>query len=331
VEQGFNFSECPLDQPPPGFRSLVFGPGKSGDWRVLLDETPPALEPLTAKAPSVSRRAVLAQSARGATGNNLPILLFEGESYGDFKFTTRFKIVAGVLDQTAGVVFHFQNESNFYFVGASARGGHFQCYKVVNGELKPPIGPAMEVARGTWHELSVQCEGTRIVCGLDGREGIKLVDAGNKPGKVGFCTRSDTVSYFADAKVSYTPRESVAQKLVDDTLKQYPRLLGLKIVAVKAGGKAAAVVASKDRPDIGQPADQVEQDVISHGTAGYGKRKNSVFVTLPLRDRNGEPIAAVCVIMKTFPGQTEDNALARAQPVVRNMQARIQSIEELLQ
>ena len=57
AERVFNFGEYPLDQPPPGFRSTVLGTGKPGEWKVVLDEVPPLLEPLTSKAPSVNRRA----------------------------------------------------------------------------------------------------------------------------------------------------------------------------------------------------------------------------------------------------------------------------------
>jgi hypothetical protein len=49
-----------------------------------------------------------------------------------------------------------------------------------------------------------------------------------------------------------------------------------------------------------------------------------------LRDRNGDPIAAVCVTLKSFPGQTEDNLAVRAQPVVHGMQVQVQSLEDLL-
>ena len=54
-------------------------------------------------------------------------------------------------------------------------------------------------------------------------------------------------------------------------------------------------------------------------------------VVMPLRDRNGDPVAAVRVIMKTFAGQTEQNAMARAMPVVKEMQNRIISLQDLAQ
>ena len=332
AERRFNFGDYPLNQPPPGFRSTVAGRGKPGDWKVILDDIPSALPPLTSKVPEVNRRAVLAQLARNGAGDRLAMLIFDGEAYGDFKFTTRFKTVGGALDQMAGVVFHYLDESNFYFVSASALENHFRCYKVLDGELKPPLGPSVEISAGEWHDLAVQCEGTRIVCSLDGKELIKLIDSSaNYAGKIGFCTRLDSASYFVDGELSYSLRENPALKLVAEALKDYPRLLDLKIYAARAGGKEAVVVASKDAKEIGQPAGKTEQDVISRGTAYFGKAKNSTVVTVPLRDRNGDSIAAVSVTLKSFPGQTEANALVRAQVVVRAIQTQVQSLEDLVQ
>jgi hypothetical protein len=52
---------------------------------------------------------------------------------------------------------------------------------------------------------------------------------------------------------------------------------------------------------------------------------------MPLLDRNGDIIAAARVIMKSFPGQTEQNALVRATPIVREMQSRINSLQDLIE
>jgi hypothetical protein len=331
-ERKFDFGEYPVDQTPLRFHSTVAGRGKPGDWRVILDEVPPALQPLSSKAPSVSRRAVLGQVAREGLANHFPMLIFEDENLGDFRLTTRFKIVGGAMEQAAGVVFHFQNASNFYVARASVLGGNFRCTKVVNGELKPPQGPELEVSKGVWHELSVECEGPRILCALDGTNVIKLIDAvENRPGKIGFWTEADSVSYFMDAKIEWVEKEPFAEKLMRDAVKEYPRLLGLKICAVTAVGKGSVVVASKDPREVGQPAGKPEQDVIGNGLRCFGKAKGSAFVVVPLRDRNGDIIAAVRVTLKTFPGQTGDNVLARAQPVVQKIQARVQSLEDLLQ
>lgn len=336
AETTFNFGDFPLDQTPPGFRSIVAGRGKPGDWKIVMDEVPPLLAPLTARAPAVASRAVLAQKAREPLAVHFPMLVFDEETFGDFKFTMRFKLVGGALEQSAGMVFRFQNESNFFIVLASGVYGTFRCTKVVDGKMMPPLplnAPEIPIAKAVWHEMSVQCDGTRILGTLDGNDAIKLVDlpTAGMVGKIGFCTRSDATTSFVDAKVTFTPREILAQKLVKDVLKEYSRLVGLEIYALRPDGKGPVVVASKNEKDLGKAGSQTEQDVIKTGHSYYGKDQETVTVVLPLRDHNGDAMAAVSLVMKTFKGQTQDNALTRAQPIVRKLQAQVQSLDDLLQ
>ena len=333
AERIFNFSDFTLDHAPTNFTSLVAGRGRPGEWRIILDEVPPALAPLTSKSHSVTSRAVLAQKAREPLSAHVPMLIYDGDTFNDFKFTTRFKLAGGALEQSAGMIFRFQNASNFFAVQASGLGGNFRCSKVVNGELKPPIGPEVKLAKGEWHEMSVQCEGTRITCSLDGSELIKLVDnsSSGTGGKVGFCTQADTVAYFVDAKVVFTPLEIMAKKMVKDALKEFSRLVGLKIFAVRPPGDAPVVVASGNDQELGQAGGQTEQDVIKTGHSYYGKGRQTVTVMLPLRDHNGDIMAAVALELKKNIGQTEDNALVRAQPILRKMQSQVQSLDDLLQ
>ena len=119
AEIKFNFSEFPVDQPPPRFHGVVSGKGKPGDWKVIMDDVPPLLPPLTPQAPAVTRRAVLAQLSQDPTDERFPLLIYDGETFGDFKLTTRFKIINGGLEQMAGIAFRIQNETNFYVVRAS--------------------------------------------------------------------------------------------------------------------------------------------------------------------------------------------------------------------
>ena len=333
AELKFDFSKMSENQPPPGFRSTVTGQGKPGDWRIIMDEVPSLLQPLTPGAPTVASKAVLAQLAQDTTDEHFPLLIYEGETFGDFTLTTRFKTVKGVAEQMAGIAFRIQNETNYYVVRASSLGNTFRFYKVLNGERGPLIGPELPISSGVWHEMVVQCNGNQIQCKLDGKELITATDRVNPftSGKIGFWTKSDSVSYFTDTRIVYTPHEAPAQALVRDVLKNYRRLLGLQLYVMGADQKTARLLASKNTNEVGQVGGKVEPDVIAHGTTYYGKEKNSVSVVMPLRDRNGDPVAAVRIIMKTFPGQTEQNAVARALPIIRELQGRFTSLQDLLQ
>ena len=271
AERVFDWGEYELDRTPPGFLSTAPAEAAGGLWRIILDEVAPVMEPLSPKAARLARRPVLAQISQSDAARQLPMFIYKGADYGDCKIATRFKLAGGVLQQTAGIVFRFQNESNFYVARASASGRSFQCFKMANGQWKPPIG----------RHLSVQCEGTRILCSLDGTNEVKLIDSsGNRPGKAGFWTESDTVAYFVDTKISFSETEGLAQKLVNAALREYPRLLGLKIYAVKANGAGPTVVASKDPAEIGKPGGKNESEVITRGVRAYAKSKPSVSVTL---------------------------------------------------
>ena len=333
AERKFDFAEVRENQTPPGFRSVVTGQGQPGDWRVILDDVPPLMPTLSTAAPSVAKQAVLAQLAQDPADEHFPLLIYEGEIIDDFTLTTRFKTVKGVAEQMAGIAFRIQNATNYYVVRASSLGNTFRFYKVLNGQRGPLVGPEVSIPSGVWHELTVECKGNAIRCLLNGKELITATDNVNPftSGKIGFWTKSDSVSYFANTKLVYKPHEPPAQALVREVLKKYPRLLGLQVYVLDSSSPSPRLLASKKTNEVSRAGGKIEQDVIAQGTPYYGKEKESVSVVLPLRDRNGDPVAAVRVIMKTFAGQTEQNAFARAQPIIQEMQSRFSSLEDLVQ
>lgn len=329
AERVFDFGEVPAGQTPSGFRSVVAGQGTPGEWKVVMDEVPPRLGPLSDKAPPPSRRAVLAQLSQEPNDERFPILMFDGETFGDFELTTRFKLVSGQTAQMAGIAFRIRDEKNFYVVRASGLGRNVRFYKVVDGARGQPIGPTLDVPAGVWHEMKIECKGNRIQVWFNGKDIIPpLTDNSFQAGKFGFWTMADAVSHFADTKVVYTPREIPAVAMVRDMVKKYPRLRDLRVYALD-DNREPRVVGSKHEEAIGSLGGESEKVCITEGSIYYGKDRQSVSVVMPLRDRNGDPIAAVRLVMETFVGQTQQNALARARPIVQQMQARVRSLDEL--
>src|SRR5438477_6972427 len=232
----------------------------------------------------------------------------------------------------AGLAFRIQDEKNYYYVRASALGNTFYFFKIVDGTRSAPIGVKVEISKGIWHEMAVECKGSQIRAWLDGKELFPaLGDTSFSEGKIAFWTKSDALSYFTDIKLLYTPKITLAQALVRDALKKYPRLLGLKIFAACTNLPCAQVIASTEASEMGNPARKAELDVIGHSAIYYGKENGSVLVTMPLHDGNGDTVAAVKVVMKSFAGQTEKNALARALPIIKQMETRVRSVNDLVQ
>jgi hypothetical protein len=113
-------------------------------------------------------------------------------------------------------------------------------------------------------------------------------------------------------------------------LEKYPRVLGIKVYVTGSEPGTTRPVASTDAKEVGQPGSSTELSVLTRNETFFGKDKGIVSVIMPLRDRNGDPMAAVRVVLRSFPGQTEANAIARATPVVKTIQAGARSIEDLV-
>ncbi len=330
AEIKIDFADLAAGQTPTNFHAVLAGDGRPGEWKVLMDEVPPLLAPLSPQAPVLSRRAVVAQTSADPTDERFPMLIYDGETFRDFKLTVRFKIVGGAMEQMAGVVFRFQNESNFYVIRASALGHNLRFYKVVDGVRASPIGPQMDILAGAWHALAVQCLGNQITCWLDDKLVMPpLNDNTFATGKIGFWTKSDAVSYFGDTAITYTPLVPMAQTLVQSILKNEPRILGLRLYTLDAKGQPR-IAGSKDEKEIGQPGTDAEKSAITDGKVYFGRGRGTFAITLPLRDRNGDPMAAVRVQLKSFLGETQDTALTRATMILKQMEAQVSSREDLL-
>ena len=332
AERTFDFSDFPLNQAPAGFVSTVTGGGKPGDWRIIEDDVPSVLPSLSPNAP-IPKRHVLAQLSQDSADEHFPLLIFSGDTFGDFILTTRFKSARGTIERMAGIAFRIQDEKNYYVLRASAEGNSFKFYKFVDGVRSPPIGAEVEIPRGVWQEMKIECKGNQIRCALNGRELFPtLTDNSFAGGRIGFWTKSDSVSYFVDTHLEYTPRELFAQVLTRSSMQQNPRLVGLKIFSYRGGTNLAnlRMIGSDDGKELGGAGAHIEEDVIRNDHIYHAKGKETISVTVPLHDRNGETVAALRVVMKPFPGQTEENAVARTIPIKKAIEAQIQTAKDLL-
>ena len=82
---------------------------------------------------------------------------------------------------------------------------------------------------------------------------------------------------------------------------------------------------------LGEEENDAVRDVIANGKQYYAKNKKVVTVTVPVRDRNGDPVAAIRISMKSFIGQTQANAFARAIPVLELVQQRVLYLKDFYQ
>jgi hypothetical protein len=333
AELKINFGNFAAGQSPTNFSSTLAGGGQPGDWKIVMDDAPSLLPPMTTMAAQspVAKRAVLAQLSRDPTDERFPVFIYDGQTFKNFKLTAQFKIVGGDAEQMAGVVFRFQNASNFYVLRASALGHNVKFYKVVDGVRGNLIGPEVTITTNAWHTLGVQCLGSQITCWFDGKPAMPtLNDLSFSMGKIGYWTKSDAVTYFGDTTIDYTPVVPPAQSLVNEIMKKYPRILGLRIYMPDGQGQLR-VIASKVESEVGMAGTDAEKGALN-GKVYYGHGKGTVAVAMPLDDRNGDPIAAVRVELKSNSlAETQDMVLARVRIIVREMQKGVLSKSDLMQ
>lgn len=327
----FDFGDYQPNSSPTNFQWALAGGGRPGGWTIVEDDVPSAFAPFKGGAPLFNKRGVLAQTGGDMTDEHFPMFIYEGNIFRDFKFSARFKIVSGIAEQMAGLVFRYQDASNFYVLRASALGHNVRFYKVVDTIRSDPIGPDYNVTTGVWHTLAVQCHGNEITCWLDDKQIMpQLQDNTFTEGKVGFWTKSDSLTYFSDATIDYTPRIPAAQALVNNIIAKEPRILTLRIYTLDGQGRPT-VIASNVATEIGKPGEDAETAAINNGTVSFGKSRGVVAITLPFRDRNGDPMAAVRIRLKSFFGETQDNAVTRATMILKLMEDQITTSQDLLE
>jgi hypothetical protein len=211
----WDFASDTLGIAPPN--TATFG----GSWAVVVDSTRmPAAGRATAAPPDSAASAdSAAAAAASAALASAPRVLRQSESddgirfhYIQFKKPTlddmavsvRFRIVAGDIDPTAGVMFQVDPKGrNGYVVRVSGDKDQLVVHYLIYGKRRdlrfakiPPIEP------GTWHTLSVERKGSVIAVSYDGEERIRIRDERYTGGSVGLWTEDDTVVDFERLAVS---------------------------------------------------------------------------------------------------------------------------------
>ncbi len=304
---------------PAGFRSALNGSGPPPVWKIEQ------VDPVTGEPPAAggaTRRiieTIVAQDSRDPTDERFPLLIYEPVLFGDFTAHLKFRTVSGARERMAGLAFRLQDETNYYVLRASSLGNTFRFYKVVDGVRSNPIGPSVPIPSGAWHTLDVTCRGNTIVCGMDGKDLIPpLKDTSFARGHLAFWTKSDSVSQFGRLDVEYDVVQTLPERLVERALDRYPRLKAVTILGRRDG--AVATLASSDPAYGAEKPSDADLQALDGGQISVGVASDHAAAVFPLRDRNGNPLFALRLKMRTFPGQTQGNIAARARIVADFLQ-----------
>jgi hypothetical protein len=120
------------------------------------------------------------------------------------QISIRFKLVAGQLDQCAGILFNLKENGDYLTVRFNGMEDNVVLWTFNKGVRK-------FVKRGTenvpltknqWHTLQVSVRGTNLQASLNGRRLLDYTLAETVSGKVGVWSKTDSVSFFDDFTVT---------------------------------------------------------------------------------------------------------------------------------
>lgn len=160
-------------------------------WRIVEDDS----------LPPHRRVFSLTDSANYNGTYNLAIL--ESFTFQDLDLTTRVRADAGEEDQGGGPIWRCLDHDNYYICRFNPLESNYRVYYVKEGRRRQLASARLELEAGRWYEIRVTMNGNHIVCYLDGEAMLDVTDdTFARPGMVGFWTKADAVTSFADLAVN---------------------------------------------------------------------------------------------------------------------------------
>ncbi len=194
-----NFDALAVGATPQSWSLATTHKGAPGRWIVQKDSTAP------------SHPYVLGQMAADPNRNRFALALYDNGYCKNGDLSVNVKFVSGKLEQTAGLVWRYQDPNNYYFLQVSATQDSIGVYRMTEGRAVPVarLNPGLKAFAVThridpqeWNLLRVSYKDTQISIYFDHRKVMDALDATlAKPGKTGLWTKGDTVAYFDDFKL----------------------------------------------------------------------------------------------------------------------------------
>jgi hypothetical protein len=117
----------------------------------------------------------------------------------------RFKLVGGVRDFTAGIVFNLKPTGDYLFVRYNTLDGNIALWRFRNGARERILGGEAEtqLPKNAWHELSMTLAGNRLSASVNGgvlKQDFTLTEPVS--GRVGLWTKREAITVFRDFRVT---------------------------------------------------------------------------------------------------------------------------------
>jgi len=179
------------------FASVWLGGGSlRGDQGYLPGTTPKAPVP-------VPMIVIPVPPLKVKPGDDAAVGLLHAKPIDHGEVVVQFKTLATEGEQAAGIVFRYQDASNYYVIVASALDESCTLYRVREGKRKKIDAKDVIVSPLTWHELHIIFAQDKFTALVDGELALGVKDSSIKaPGQVGLWTPAGSQMVFENLRVS---------------------------------------------------------------------------------------------------------------------------------
>jgi hypothetical protein len=126
------------------------------------------------------------------------------DDFRDGEISMRFKIVAGQLDECAGILFNLKPNGDYLTVRFNGMEDNVVLWTFNKGVRKFVKRGTENVplAKNQWHMLQISVHGTNLQASLNGKHLLDYTLSEPVSGKVGVWSKTDSVSYFDEFTVN---------------------------------------------------------------------------------------------------------------------------------
>lgn len=194
-----NFDNVREGTMPPYWTATETHAGPPPHWQVLPDKTAP------------SHKNVFAQVSTAGRDSEFLLAVYDRVTCKDGDLSVKFKITSTGKIRTAGIVWRYQDEDNYYLLHFSADQKNIVLFRVTAGKATPlPIvgakqgtfGVSRDIHPDQWYVAKVTFRGPNIRVSFGNRKLFDAVDSGIlRDGKTGLWTRAGTAAIFDDYRI----------------------------------------------------------------------------------------------------------------------------------
>jgi hypothetical protein len=129
------------------------------------------------------------------------------DQFSNGEISIRFRLIAGQLDQCAGILFNLKNNGDYLTVRFNGKENNLVLWTFKSGKRSFVKKGSEDVPLklGEWHRMRIAVNGTQLRGYLDDKALLEFTLTEPVLGKVGVWSKTDSVSQFADYEVRSAP------------------------------------------------------------------------------------------------------------------------------